>query len=126
MKASLSHWSRRLENLFRVKRFLNKMPEITDLTERKKPTSYPWISLGFNRTRVLWERFLRISVISVSKEQSFKDKCFLYRFWQDEEGSTVLPLAEDVSTAEDQLLEHLGTLINRGPDAYLRMILRKQ
>lgn len=64
--------------------------------------------------------------IAVSKEQPFKDKCFLYRFWQDEEGATVLPPPEDVATAEDQLLDNLGTLINRGPDAYLRMIMRKQ
>ncbi|XP_066151084.1 rap guanine nucleotide exchange factor 4 isoform X1 [Euwallacea fornicatus] len=75
----------------------------------------------------MWQALLEEGVIShVSKEQPFKDKCFLYRFWQDEEGSTVLPPAEDVATAEDQLMENLGTLVNRGPDAYLRMILRKQ
>lgn len=62
---------------------------------------------------------------SVNKEQPFKDKCFLYRFWQDEEGATTLPPLEDIATAEDQLQESLVTLINRGPDAFLRMILRK-
>ncbi|XP_050305112.1 rap guanine nucleotide exchange factor 4 isoform X3 [Anthonomus grandis grandis] len=75
----------------------------------------------------MWQALLEEGVIShVSKEQPFKDKCFLYRFWQDEEGATALPPAEDLATAEDQLLENLGTLINRGPDAYLRMVLRKQ
>ena len=61
----------------------------------------------------------------VSKEQPFKDKCFLYRFWQDEEGATALPSLEDVASAEDQVRESLGTLINRGPDAMMRLILRK-
>ncbi|ENN75507.1 hypothetical protein YQE_08056, partial [Dendroctonus ponderosae] len=69
----------------------------------------------------IFNRFKRLS-----KEQPFKDKCFLYRFWQDEEGATALPPSEDIATAEDQLMENLGTLVNRGPDAYLRMILRKQ
>lgn len=62
--------------------------------------------------------------ISVSKEQPFKDKCFLYRFWQDEEGGA-LPTLEDTNTAEEQLPESLTVLIQRGPDATLRMILRK-
>uniref|UniRef100_A0AAR5PQ34 Rap guanine nucleotide exchange factor 4 n=1 Tax=Dendroctonus ponderosae TaxID=77166 RepID=A0AAR5PQ34_DENPD len=75
----------------------------------------------------MWQALLEEGVIShVSKEQPFKDKCFLYRFWQDEEGATALPPSEDIATAEDQLMENLGTLVNRGPDAYLRMILRKQ
>lgn len=61
----------------------------------------------------------------VNKEQPFKDKCFLYRFWQDEEGATALPTLEDIATAEEQIQESLGILIHRGPDAFLRMILRK-
>ncbi|XP_060529118.1 rap guanine nucleotide exchange factor 4 isoform X2 [Cylas formicarius] len=74
----------------------------------------------------MWQALLEEGVIShVSKEQPFKDKCFLYRFWQDEEGATALPPLEDVATAQEQIQDHLGTLINRGPDAYLRMILRK-
>lgn len=62
---------------------------------------------------------------AVAGEQAFKDKCFLYRFWQDEEGASALPTMEDVATAEDQVHESLGALIHRGPDAVLRMILRK-
>lgn len=64
-------------------------------------------------------------IFIVSGEQPFKDKCFLYRFWQDEEGASALPTSEDVQTAEEQLQESLGTLINRAPDAMLRLILRK-
>ncbi|XP_008198036.1 rap guanine nucleotide exchange factor 4 isoform X4 [Tribolium castaneum] len=75
----------------------------------------------------MWQALLEEGVIShVSKEQPFKDKCFLYRFWQDEEGPTSLPPLEDVATAEEQIQDSLGTLIHRGPDAVLRMILRKQ
>lgn len=61
----------------------------------------------------------------MAREQPFKDKCFLYRFWQDEEGATALPSLEDIATAEDQMQESLLTLIHRGPDAVMRMILRK-
>ncbi|KAJ3642326.1 hypothetical protein Zmor_025122 [Zophobas morio] len=75
----------------------------------------------------MWQALLEEGVIShVNKEQPFKDKCFLYRFWQDEEGPTSLPPLEDVATAEEQIQDSLGTLIHRGPDAVLRMILRKQ
>ncbi|GLV32312.1 Exchange protein directly activated by cAMP [Carabus blaptoides fortunei] len=74
----------------------------------------------------MWQALLEEGVIShVAGEQAFKDKCFLYRFWQDEEGATALPTLEDVATAEDQVTESLGSLIHRGPDAVLRMILRK-
>ncbi|KAG5891364.1 hypothetical protein JTB14_007604 [Gonioctena quinquepunctata] len=75
----------------------------------------------------MWQALLEEGVIShVSKEQPFKDKCFLYRFWQDEEGATALPPLEDIATAEEQIQDSLGILIHKGPDAFLRMILRKQ
>ncbi|XP_018335895.1 rap guanine nucleotide exchange factor 4-like isoform X2 [Agrilus planipennis] len=75
----------------------------------------------------MWQALLEEGIIShVNKEQPFKDKCFLYRFWQDEEGATNLPTVEDINTAEEQAREAVATLIQRGPDAMLRMILRKQ
>ncbi|XP_071049981.1 rap guanine nucleotide exchange factor 4 isoform X2 [Onthophagus taurus] len=75
----------------------------------------------------MWQALLEEGVIAhVSREKPFKDKCFLYRFWQDEDGSsTCLPTLDDVATAEDHIRDSLATLINRGPDAMLRMILRK-
>ncbi|XP_017779355.1 PREDICTED: rap guanine nucleotide exchange factor 4 [Nicrophorus vespilloides] len=74
----------------------------------------------------MWQALLEEGVIAhVAREQPFKDKCFLYRFWQDEEGATALPTLEDVAGAEDQILESITTLFNRGPDAIMRMILRK-
>ncbi|XP_065173955.1 rap guanine nucleotide exchange factor 4 isoform X2 [Atheta coriaria] len=75
----------------------------------------------------MWQALLEEGVIAhVSREQPFKDKCFLYRFWADEEGTApALPTHEDVAAAEVQLQESIVTLINRGPDAVLRMIMRK-
>lgn len=63
----------------------------------------------------------------VNKEQPFKDKCFLYRFRVDEEGSPPpsAPTAEDVNNANEHIRDALTTLLHRGPDATLRMILRK-
>lgn len=61
----------------------------------------------------------------VNKEQPFKDKCFLYRFRADEEGSPNHPTTDDVNNANDHIREALTTLLHRGPDATLRMILRK-
>jgi len=65
---------------------------------------------------------------AVNKEQPFKDKCFLYRFRIDEEGGTAaagVPQAEDLGAANEHIREALSALFQRGPDATLRMILRK-
>lgn len=70
---------------------------------------------------------MRVSALwaPVNKEQPFKDKCFLYRFRADEEGSPNSPTTEDVNSANEHIREALTTLLHRGPDATLRMILRK-
>lgn len=64
-------------------------------------------------------------VFLVNKEQPFKDKCFLYRFRVDEDNSSAQPQADDVSSSNEHIRESLGALLHRGPDATLRMILRK-
>lgn len=70
--------------------------------------------------------FLAFISATVNKEQPFKDKCFLYRFKIDEDGtSSGPPGADDVNSANDHVREQLSTLLHRGPDATLRMILRK-
>lgn len=62
----------------------------------------------------------------MNKEQPFKDKCFLYRFRSDEDGTSPGTItAEDTNAANEYLRDNLTTLIQRGPDATLRMILRK-
>lgn len=62
---------------------------------------------------------------TVNKEQPFKDKCFLYRFKVDEDGSGGQPQSDEVIAANEHVREALGTLLHRGSDATLRMILRK-
>lgn len=62
----------------------------------------------------------------VNKEQPFKDKCFLYRFRIDEDsGGSGPSQADDISAANEHVREALSALLHRGPDATLRMILRK-
>lgn len=57
-------------------------------------------------------------------EHPFKDKCLFYNFWQDREGALNTPTIQDVAEAEEHLDEALHELVQRGPDAHLRMILR--
>lgn len=69
----------------------------------------------------------------MAHEQPFKDKCFLYRFRQDEDppsGSTGSsnnspPSMEELSRAEEHVRDALAALAHRASDALLRMILRK-
>ncbi|XP_039969265.1 rap guanine nucleotide exchange factor 4 [Bactrocera neohumeralis] len=75
----------------------------------------------------MWQALLEEGVLShVNKEQPFKDKCFLYRFRVDEDGSAgSYSTTEDTNAANEYVRESLSTLFQRGPDAILRMILRK-
>ncbi|XP_017069218.1 rap guanine nucleotide exchange factor 4 isoform X4 [Drosophila eugracilis] len=77
----------------------------------------------------MWQALVEEGVLAhVNKEQPFKDKCFLYRFRLDEEGGTAaagIPQAEDLGAANEHIREALSALFQRGPDATLRMILRK-
>ncbi|XP_005190483.1 rap guanine nucleotide exchange factor 4 isoform X1 [Musca domestica] len=75
----------------------------------------------------MWQALLEEGILShVNKEQPFKDKCFLYRFRVDEEGTAGgSPSADDINAANEHIRENLSTLFQRGPDATLRMILRK-
>ncbi|KDR12164.1 Rap guanine nucleotide exchange factor 4, partial [Zootermopsis nevadensis] len=74
----------------------------------------------------MWQALLEEGVIShVTGEHPFRDKALLYRFWQDEEGATGLPSQDELVWAEDQLNASLNTLTQKGPDAIMRMILRK-
>jgi hypothetical protein len=61
----------------------------------------------------------------VTGEHPFRDKALLYRFWQDEQGASVSPSQDEVAWAEDQLNTSLNVLVRKGPDAMMRMILRK-
>ncbi|XP_054286535.1 rap guanine nucleotide exchange factor 4 isoform X2 [Macrosteles quadrilineatus] len=74
----------------------------------------------------MWQALLEEGVIfHATAEHGFKDKCLLYQFWQDREGSTSIPSAQDIAEAEEHLDEAIQELTRRAPDATLRMILRK-
>lgn len=65
-----------------------------------------------------------IMCVTATGEHPFKDKCLFYNFWQDREGALNTPTIQDVAEAEEHLDEALQELVQRGPDAHLRMILR--
>ncbi|XP_046809970.1 rap guanine nucleotide exchange factor 4 isoform X2 [Lucilia cuprina] len=75
----------------------------------------------------MWQALLEEGILShVNKEQPFKDKCFLYRFRVDEEGTAGgHPSTDDLNASNEHVREALSSLLQRGPDATLRMILRK-
>lgn len=64
--------------------------------------------------------------VTAAGEHGFKDKCLLYQFWQDRDGSTSIPSSQDIAEAEEHLDEALQEMTRRSPDASLRLILRKQ
>jgi hypothetical protein len=63
--------------------------------------------------------------VTVTGEHPFRDKALLYRFWQDKESAAGSPSQDQVVWAEDQLNMCLSVLTQKGPDAIMRMILRK-
>ncbi len=63
--------------------------------------------------------------ILVSQEHYFKDKYLFYRFSGDEDGALVRPGNVEQGECEEQLADVIVTLAQVGPDAMLRMILRK-
>lgn len=62
---------------------------------------------------------------SVDQELGFQDKYLFYRFLDDEEEDTPLPSEEEKRESEEELPETILFLAQTGPDALLRMILRK-
>lgn len=61
----------------------------------------------------------------VDQELGFQDKYLFYRFLDDEEEDTPLPSEEEKRESEEELPETILFLAQIGPDALLRMILRK-
>lgn len=62
---------------------------------------------------------------SVDQDLGFYDKYLFYRFLDDEEEDTPLPSEEEKRESEEELPETILFLAQIGPDALLRMILRK-
>uniref|UniRef100_A0A672TEU9 Rap guanine nucleotide exchange factor 4-like n=1 Tax=Sinocyclocheilus grahami TaxID=75366 RepID=A0A672TEU9_SINGR len=74
----------------------------------------------------MWQVLLEEGVLNhVDHELNFQDKYLFYRFLDDEEEDAVLPSDDDKHEAEEELQETLLILSQIGPDALMRMILRK-
>jgi len=63
--------------------------------------------------------------ISVCHEHQFKDKYLFYRFYEDDQGIGMIPNPAEKRACEDELPDVLNLLEQIGPDAMMRMILRK-
>lgn len=63
---------------------------------------------------------------AVDQELSFQDKYLFYRFLDDEQEGAPLPSEEERQESQEELQDTLLLLSQVGPDAHMRMILRKQ
>lgn len=61
----------------------------------------------------------------MDQELGFQDKYLFYRFLDDEDEDTPLPSEDEKRESEEELPETILFLAQIGPDALLRMILRK-
>ncbi|CAJ1071996.1 rap guanine nucleotide exchange factor 4-like isoform X2 [Xyrichtys novacula] len=74
----------------------------------------------------MWQALLEEGGLNhVDQELGFQDKYLFYRFLDDEEEDTPLPSEEEKRESEEELPETILFLAQIGPDALLRMILRK-
>uniref|UniRef100_A0A4W4H2S7 Rap guanine nucleotide exchange factor 4 n=1 Tax=Electrophorus electricus TaxID=8005 RepID=A0A4W4H2S7_ELEEL len=75
----------------------------------------------------MWQVLLEEGVLNhVDQELSFQDKYLFYRFVDDEQDDTPLPGDEEKRESDEELQDILLLLSQMGPDAHMRMILRKQ
>lgn len=77
------------------------------------------------RSRCIWSLIFLFVLLTVDHELNFQDKYLFYRFLDDEEEDAVLPSDDEKREAEEELQETLLFLSQIGPDAHMRMILRK-
>ncbi|XP_074544800.1 rap guanine nucleotide exchange factor 4-like [Halichoeres trimaculatus] len=74
----------------------------------------------------MWQALLEEGGLNhVDQELGFQDKYLFYRFLDDEDEDTPLPSEEEKRESEEELPETILFLAQIGPDALLRMILRK-
>ncbi|CAG09962.1 unnamed protein product, partial [Tetraodon nigroviridis] len=82
----------------------------------------------------MWQVLLEEGVLSqglsrcdtVDQELSFQDKYLFYRFLDDEQEDAPFPSEEEERESQEELQDALLLLSQIGPDAHMRMILRKQ
>ncbi|KAK5920811.1 hypothetical protein CgunFtcFv8_024578 [Champsocephalus gunnari] len=74
----------------------------------------------------MWQVLLEEGVLNhVDQELSFQDKYLFYRFLDDEQEDAPLPDEEEMKESQEELQDTLLLLSQIGPDAHMRMILRK-
>ncbi|KAJ8416864.1 hypothetical protein AAFF_G00327420 [Aldrovandia affinis] len=74
----------------------------------------------------MWQVLLEEGVLNhVDQELNFQDKYLFYRFLDDEREGAPLPSEEEKKESEEELQDTLLLLSQIGPDAHMRMILRK-
>ncbi|KAM9235000.1 rap guanine nucleotide exchange factor 4 isoform 3-T3 [Leptosomus discolor] len=74
----------------------------------------------------MWQVLLEESVLNhVDQEHHFQDKYLFYRFLDDEHEDAPLPTEEEKKECDEELQDTMLLLSQIGPDAHMRMILRK-
>ncbi|XP_072253139.1 rap guanine nucleotide exchange factor 4 isoform X2 [Leuresthes tenuis] len=74
----------------------------------------------------MWQVLLEEGVLNhVDQEASFQDKYLFYRFLEDEQEDAPVPNEEERRESHEELQDTLLLLSQIGPDAHMRMILRK-
>ncbi|KAM9709928.1 rap guanine nucleotide exchange factor 4 isoform 2-T2 [Menidia menidia] len=74
----------------------------------------------------MWQVLLEEGVLNhVDRETSFQDKYLFYRFLDDEQEDAPAPSEEERRESQEELQDTLLLLSQIGPDAHMRMILRK-
>ncbi|KAM5280550.1 rap guanine nucleotide exchange factor 4 isoform 8-T8 [Ctenodactylus gundi] len=74
----------------------------------------------------MWQVLLEDGVLNhVDQEHHFQDKYLFYRFLDDEHEDAPLPTEEEKKESDEELQDTMLLLSQMGPDAHMRMILRK-
>ncbi|XP_034550617.1 rap guanine nucleotide exchange factor 4 isoform X4 [Notolabrus celidotus] len=74
----------------------------------------------------MWQVLLEEGVLNhVDHELSFQDKYLFYRFLDDEQEDAPFPSEDERRESQEELQDTLLLLLQIGPDAHMRMILRK-
>uniref|UniRef100_A0A8C0JTU0 Rap guanine nucleotide exchange factor 4 n=1 Tax=Canis lupus dingo TaxID=286419 RepID=A0A8C0JTU0_CANLU len=74
----------------------------------------------------MWQVLVEDSVLNhVDQEHHFQDKYLFYRFLDDEHEDAPLPTEEEKKECDEELQDTMLLLSQMGPDAHMRMILRK-
>ncbi|XP_063285807.1 rap guanine nucleotide exchange factor 4 isoform X2 [Pelobates fuscus] len=74
----------------------------------------------------MWQVLLEEGVLNhVDQEYCFQDKYLFYRFLDDEHEDAPMPTDEEKKESDEELQDTFLLLSQTGPDAHMRMILRK-